>query len=325
MAETDNIAKMAEILSDELFSEFMWNRVGPFNRNWACEERESHKVDTHPSDVVFWYEEPYSIYRTYVNCDLKSYKKETITTEKVKAAVVSLANSLGCAEKSIDWQSEYTHPHVSKKICGLLFIYNHDGRFDADFSKRINVISPESLSIPKGSKLVVMGPDDIRWLINVKDEIVRMRGLQRLPPREQCEFYYPHLVRKNNLKFDKAPAATLEMLTSSWFILRASFEKGGLKNNYVVFYRRKGYEVAEFLYLLDCLAHYQILVAGNAVGIKILSPHESAAAKFQLAVDEYAERCGGGEMEKILKDIKFEKMSKVTQEFSEVEIGMRDE
>ena len=33
------------------------------------------KILTHPSDVVFYYDEPYSSYRTYVNTDLKSYKK----------------------------------------------------------------------------------------------------------------------------------------------------------------------------------------------------------------------------------------------------------
>lgn len=325
MSETDNIASMAELLSDEVFSEFMWNRSGPYNRNWSCEDREKHNVSTHPSDVVFWYEEPYSNYRTYVNCDLKSYKKESINTDKVRSAIISLANSLECAEKSENWQSEYTHEHVPKKICGLLFVYNHDGRFDTDFAKRVSVVKPEDLNIPKGSKLVVMGPEDIRWLINVKDEIVRMRGLQQLPPRELCEFHYPNLVRKNNVKFEKAPAATLEMLTSSWVILASSWKAGEPKHDYTIFYRRKGSEVAEFLYLLDSLAHYQILVSGKKIRIKILSPHESAFAKFKLAVDEYAERCGGGEMGRILREIKFEKMNKVVQEFSEVEIGMRDE
>ena len=40
------------------------------NINWPCENQEKHEVKTHPSDVVFWYEEPYSQSRTYVNCDL---------------------------------------------------------------------------------------------------------------------------------------------------------------------------------------------------------------------------------------------------------------
>jgi hypothetical protein len=325
MAETANIAKMAEILSKGIFGEFLWNRVGPHDRNWTCEETEKHKVPTHPSDVVFWYEEPYSQARTYINCDLKSYKKETITSEKVKGAIKSLANSLECAEKSQSWQSEYTHEHVAQNICGLLFIYNHDGKFDADFAKRIEGVRSEDLNIPKGSKLVVLSPADIFWLNNVKDEILRMRGGEELPPRSQCKFFYPHLSKKKNVKLEKAPAATLEMLTSSWIIMQYSMLPDAPKNDFVIFYRKRGYEQAEFLYLIDCLMHYQVLVSGNKVIIKVLDPHQSASAKFKLAIDEYTERCGGGEIGRILSNIEFSQMTTVTQTFSEVEIGMRDE
>lgn len=73
MGETANIARMAEKLSDDLFSEFFWEKTGPMNENWGCEDKEKHKVETHPSDVVFYYDEPYSHTRTYVNCDLKSW------------------------------------------------------------------------------------------------------------------------------------------------------------------------------------------------------------------------------------------------------------
>lgn len=75
MAETINIAKMAEKLSKGIFLEFLWGRMEHTNINWPCENQEKHEVKTHPSDVVFWYDEPYSQSRTYVNCDLKSYDK----------------------------------------------------------------------------------------------------------------------------------------------------------------------------------------------------------------------------------------------------------
>lgn len=65
MAETADIAAMAERLSGELFAEFFWKRTGPMNENWACERPEHHKVKTHPSDVVFYYDEPYTQQRTY--------------------------------------------------------------------------------------------------------------------------------------------------------------------------------------------------------------------------------------------------------------------
>ena len=68
------------------------------NINWPCENQEKHEVKTHPSDVVFWYDEPYSQSRTYVNCDLKSYAKGSITAASVREAIESLAKTLSCAE-----------------------------------------------------------------------------------------------------------------------------------------------------------------------------------------------------------------------------------
>jgi hypothetical protein len=87
MAETINIAKMAEKLSKELFAEFLWNRMEPANLNWPCEDIERHNTHTHPSDVVFYYDEPYSQARTYVNCDLKSYAKGSITVGSIRSAM----------------------------------------------------------------------------------------------------------------------------------------------------------------------------------------------------------------------------------------------
>ena len=51
-------------------------------------------VATHPTDVVFYYDEPYSNHRTYINCDLKSYAANTIQKGEVRKAVQSLARAL---------------------------------------------------------------------------------------------------------------------------------------------------------------------------------------------------------------------------------------
>lgn len=108
MAETANIAAIAEKLSGELFAEFFWKRTGPMNENWACEKSEHHKVKTHPSDVVFYYDEPYTNQRTYVNCDLKSYATSSITTSALRGAVESLTKQVACAEISEEWRTKYT-------------------------------------------------------------------------------------------------------------------------------------------------------------------------------------------------------------------------
>jgi hypothetical protein len=113
MAETIHIAEMAEKLSKEIFSEFLWQRTGPTNQNWPCEEQEAHGKKTHPSDVVFFYDNPYSLSRTYVNCDLKSYASGSIKAAAIREAMESLAQALNCAEKSKEWQKLYLHEHVN--------------------------------------------------------------------------------------------------------------------------------------------------------------------------------------------------------------------
>jgi hypothetical protein len=42
VAETSKIALMATKLSEELFSEFFWSKVGPEDQNWPCEDTEHH-------------------------------------------------------------------------------------------------------------------------------------------------------------------------------------------------------------------------------------------------------------------------------------------
>lgn len=148
MAETINIAKMAEKLSKGIFNEFLWGRMEHTNINWPCENQEAHEVKTHPSDVVFWYNEPYSQSRTYVNCDLKSYAKGTIKTQAIREAIESLAKSLRCAEISQEFSDTYIHPDVSANIQGLLFVYNHDNEYDKDFTKILEKVKCDDLDIP---------------------------------------------------------------------------------------------------------------------------------------------------------------------------------
>lgn len=326
MGETINISKMAEKLSKELFGEFLWQRMSHTNINWPCEKSEQHKAKTHPSDVVFYYDEPYSQARTYINCDLKSYAKGSITTASMRAAIESLAKALSCAEVSDEFRTIYIHDHVSPEICGLLFVYNHDGEYDKDFDTIIDQIKNEDLDIPPKSKIVVFGPSDIFWLNNVHHEIAYMRGSsETVPSREHCKYFYPHLVRRKNVQPENAKAATLEMLTAPWIILSYINPKKSSKQGYVVFYRKRGESVDEFLYLIDYLMHYQVLDGNNEVQIKTLDSHPSASAFFEKAKQQYAEEYyGGKEIKDILNSIEFGQMNDVRTKFSELELSRQD-
>ncbi len=293
------------------------------NSNWACEEQERHRAKSHPSDIVFYYDEPYTLARTYVNCDLKSYAKGTIKTGNVRAAIESLARALTCAEKSDEWRSKYIHNDVSPEICGLLFVYNHDGEYDNDFDALLSGVKHDNLDIPKKSKIVVFGPKDIFWLNNVRNEIVQMRGTGKLPVREYCSFLYPNLVRKKNIQLEQAKAATLEMLSAPWIIL--SYNNPNIQNyrSFVIFYKRRGESVEEFRYLIDYLMHYQVLLYKTDIWIRTLDPHPHAPAFFGKAINQYIEECKGGtEIKDRLSSIKFNQMNQVQTKFSELEIGM---
>lgn len=331
MAETANIAKVAEKISKEMFAEFFWTKRGPTNFNWDCLNKEVHRKDTHPSDVVFWYDEPYSHYRTYIQTDLKSYAAQSLTTTAVRDAIQSLAKQVSCAEISDQWRNQYVAEGVTPQICGMLFIYNHDGGFDREFSKILQNIDVEKVDIPKGTKIVVLGPEDINWLDNVRYELRQLYGSQdedALPGRHNCRFFYPDLVRKANVQFEKARAATLEMLTSPWIILEYTRPKPDGRKGLLIFYRKDGSTVEEFVYLIAYLRNYQVFQNFSSIYLKTYRPAPNSHANFEKAIDRYIEEMSGNPDDALsssIKDIKYSTIPQVISEFSDVLLGMDDD
>ena len=326
-AENENTAKLAEVAATDLFSEFFWDKTGPTNHDWPCEDQGRHDVKTHPCDVVYYYDEPYSPVRTYVHCDLKSYAKGTIRPASVKSAVESLAKQIACADKSDRWRELHGHDHVTASICGLLFVYNHDGEYEADFQKNLIGISPESLHLPRGAKLFVLGPKEIFWLDNIRDEVQRMRGKRpaELPSHEFCSYFHPQLNRRANLQARTAKAATLEMLTSPIIILEHRDPKGSAKRGVVVFYSRRGETADEFMYLIDTLRKYELLDDNTAVTIKTLGASPISSPTFQRAQQQYIEGinvdASKTDLAGYVNAIKYEPMNKVKSTYSAIDLG----
>jgi len=330
VAETAPIAEIADKLSKELFAEFLWTRTGPINQDWACLQTDAHDATTHPTDVVFIYDEPYGRRRTYLQCDLKSYARGSITAGAIKKAVISLSRQVSCAELSEDWQRLYTTGDGDFDVCGLLFVYNHDGDYDKDFKWIIDQIKWDDLDVPTRSRLYVIGPDDIRWLDNVRLDIRQMRGAEgagSLPSREFCSFYYPQLSRKANIQNADARAATLEMLTSPWVTLKYQGENDH-DERYVVFARRAADRPEEYEYLIDYLRHYQCLEKPNCVTVKVLAEGAQSAVVWGQAVERYIRNVVAGNSDsqfaKIVKSISFQPMEQMVSRFSSVAIGMND-
>jgi hypothetical protein len=357
VGETANIAEISAKVADELFGRFLWRTQGPRDLNWPCEEPEIHgkkrkikkavpvagdaasspeaapesdvesetdsasPVVTHPTDVVFYYDEPYSNHRTYVNCDLKSYAAKSIQKGAVRKAVTSLARALTCLEKSATWRTRYVANDKTALYAGMLFVYNHDGEYDSQFDGLLADINLSNLDIPRNSKIIVLGPRDIFWLDNVSDQIARMRGDGLIGTPKKTRFFYPPLVLAKNVQ-PSARAATIEMLTGPWIILKHRLQ-GAVKESVVVFYRGKGEQIEEFSLLIDYLMFHGLVDEGIDILVCALMPDTEARALFVKAIDDYILRYDGGEeIALMLTAIRYQSMTQVRRAFSTTEIGM---
>jgi hypothetical protein len=353
LGETANIAEISSKVANEVFGRFLWRTQGPRDLDWPCEQPDLHakkrkrkkapgaaeaasvplgadknvehgadsQAATHPTDIVFYYDEPYSNHRTYINCDLKSYAAHSIEKSGVRKAIESLARALSCLEKSEIWRTRYVADDKTALYAGMLFVYNHDGEYNTRFDELLADLSLSNLDIPKNSKIVVLGPHDIFWLDNVSDQIARMRGDGLIGPAEQTRFFYPPLVFAKNVQ-PSARAATIEMMTGPWIVLKHRLP-GALKESVVVFYREKGERVEEFSLLIDYLMFHGLVDEEVKIVVFALEPYTEAKALFAKAIDDYILRYGGGqEIASLLKDISFQSMTNVRRVFSTTEIGM---
>ena len=60
MSETTNTAALANKVFDEIFQWLKWELCTPKDINWECCNQEKHNTKTHPSDIVFYYKDPYT-------------------------------------------------------------------------------------------------------------------------------------------------------------------------------------------------------------------------------------------------------------------------
>jgi len=326
MAETKNIGDMAEIISDEIFSEFFWEKVGSTNINWGCVQSDKHGgKKTHPSDVVFKYQDPYEQKDIYINFDLKSYQENSISVREIRTALESLAMASECTQISSDWQKIYTIPSTQFEIISSLFVYNHDNSFDRNFEKLLSDATQKGISMSAGNKIFVFSPQKIQYLKTVINDMQTLRGKQVLPMQENYTFFYPTLNNKQT-RNPWSSSATIETLFNTWQIIKYRINIGNPKSDnfgIIVYYSKNGETQEEFRYLIDYLAHYQIISDASNIMIKVANADKYASVNFQNAITEYKMRFGlEDESSQKLESIKFESITRLITEFSEFEIGM---
>lgn len=310
MSETENIGKMAELVSEKLLSFFKWEITGPYNTNFSCIKPADHSTKekhTHPVDVVFHYLDPYTGKRVFLNTDLKSYSSGSLQITKVRDALKSLAKTIDCANLSGQWNERFTAPFSGpKEIRGLLFTYNHTGDFDRDFYNRFfykkstdkkQIIDPYALPVKKNQLLHIVEPLQIVYLNTLMMDLQELVVKRQFPMFDEGKhfFFYPELyLHKTHFnKYERA--ASIELLSAPFLIIghdEIFNSKGELASapGFVIYYNGIGEAVDEFVYLLDTLSKNQILDSSAVIKIRCTNFERSPdiRARFAAAISKYA-------------------------------------
>ena len=325
VAETADIAKMAEEVSRRIFSIFGWERRPHRDRNWPCTAPE-HKKKTHPSDVVFSYDSPVEPNRIFLNTDLKSYARSSITKDGVEKALQSLSLAVDCANRNEHWQQLYANPELGYHVHGLLFIYNHDGGYDKDFDNLLADVKLSLLKMKGKNRLYVFGPRQIEYLDMVAYDIQFSRGQEdegRLPPSSQCHFFHPDLVRAR-VTTKTLKAATAEMLLAPWLVLQYEAPSESSDHlGYLIYYREDCSSADELKFLLDYLFRFQLVGDRNKIQIRAPFAVSNATAIFETAKEQYAkDYFDFPEFKKRLERISLRSIPRVNSSFSETQMGL---
>lgn len=326
MAETENIAKIAEDISQDIFKWLKWEQSPHFNVNYDCVLKDEHNDRaTHPTDTVFNYLDPYTGKRVYIHTDLKSYASKSINKTTTEKALLNLSQSIQCTVLSADWQTKFLDDDEEIfEVIGMLFIYNHDGEYDKDFFELLQKINNERLNIAKGQKIIVLDPTMIHYLYNVISDMKRLVADEKLPSINEITYYYPDMVRTKRQDGDEWDRpATIESITSRWFILKHKKTRGHAEG-YLIYYRNAGDSIDEFVYLIDTLSNYQLLSEENNIKVRLFASHEEALNNFQKAKKQYIKSWGFDSNKKRSLDyISVDRINTVTNTHYEMDIGMR--
>lgn len=299
MAETVNISSLANKVSEKIFQWLKWEIRLAKDLNFPCEIKK-HDVTTHPTDVVFYYKNPYTNKTVYVHTDLKSYQSASIKANTIRDSLKNLAKSIECAAISQEWRTHFAHDSDCD-IYGMLFVYNHDGAFNKDFYKDIlEKISIENLDIPTGQLIAIFEPEMIQYLLNICDDLRDQGRKRKCNEPEDYEFYYPNLTTVRTHALDSYPA-TIESILSPFMIVRFSKSHA---NDYIVYYKKSGNTTEEFIYLIDTLATHQLLDGEKQITIVLnTTDNINCLSVFDSAKRLYAEQWGMRADNDIFKNI----------------------
>lgn len=343
--ENGPIEDLAKRISRDLFSRLKWKQYGPYDRDFKCDNEEKHKPEekktkhTHPVDVVFSYRDPYLNKMIYLNTDLKSYAKSSISAKNMETALISLAKTIDCARYSEEWNEKYNYSQIDSDVRGLLFVFNHDNQLEHDFydffyppkpekGRRKQAVSLDKIPLCSGQQLHIIDPFVINYLLAITSDMNDMIARNEFP-RDEYGFYYPQLTFHKVAITEPYFPATIETLLAPFMIIkhdavktynsRTKTEDEVYPEGFVVYYNEKGSGDNEFFYLLDLLSNYQILDGANKIRVKLAyrEKNERVNSHFRRAIEKYAHEYGlDQEAKNRLDELDVEVISTVKEFFS---------
>lgn len=339
MSETANTARAGELAFAEIFERFGWKMRGPRNKNWGCVSTHGEKQatkrkkmtigedsppkKTHPTDAVYYYEDPYKGERVFVNADFKAYSKTTLDRVDMAVALRSMSHSVECANQSPEFQSLYYQGETGQTV-GLVFVFNHDNDYlPAKFRKLVAAVAPDALEIAKGCRMFIIGPDRMAYLLTIANDMVLTHAHSAVRNHEKT-FFFPNLIGHPATHHDALP---LEALLGPWQILKLTGVAGQRPDtHYHIYLDGSGETAAEHEYLIDYLFRYQLLNDDSHIFLRFVFPSEHAAVQLETAKANYVARLLGlKEVTEKLQRVKYQPVTHVKLMFSETEIGMRRE
>ncbi|MFX5344684.1 hypothetical protein ABTC95_00840 [Acinetobacter baumannii] len=357
MSETIRIAELANLITQEIGDFLKW-KIHPENDlDFPCLMKHQHfegandtAHKTHPTDLVIYYDDPYENKRVYLNTDLKSYASDSIGYAVVKKWLISITKGTVCSLASTVWKQRYGI-EGSHEIRGLLFVYNHDGKFDKPFYSFIHDYpnpphvgtgraTPrfhlKDLNVPANIKIHIIEPLLIDNILSIKHDLDKMRSEGKAPRSDEyapISFYYPNRQRfKSRLTPQECPA-TIELISGPFFIM--SFDNyidykpnpDGPKypplsinknRGNIIYYKERGETVEEFIYLIETLMMYELISENCDTSIRHCTRDKATTAKqnFSAAIEKYCVMWDYSEsMKSIFNKIEFEEVTIIQEIF----------
>ncbi|MBK1830529.1 hypothetical protein JIN77_07315 [Verrucomicrobiaceae bacterium R5-34] len=321
MGEVVNIATLAESASDKLFTTFGWQIGGIKDENFPCVNQTKHQkktAKTHPVDCVFSYNDPYTEHRHFLLCDLKSYAASTMDSTDFKPYLQGLAKAAECAQVETTWKGRYVDSSISAySVDGFLFVYNHDGDYKKDFSKKGRNFMPSSLQGAMGSRVHLMGPDTINRLQSIAHDL-KARCTDHDLDYNTRKFFYP----QQPLKMPAAShldSADIETLRGRRIIVRLQHREDPKKISYFVYLHSES-SVEAIEYLITFLYKNRIVEDAAEVIIVGIGMRAEAQVDFNNAKKQFLERHFGMlELSRSLEKISLTRLTMVAEVFCSVD------